>query len=63
MKIAYGSLQIALLKSVRESRVALRRVFQEMTVLRKINLRRIVMEFHCSEVDISGNDCSEEDKS
>ena len=33
-----------------------------MIVLRRINLRRIIWEFNCSEEDISGNDSSEEDK-
>ena len=48
-------MQIALLKTVLESRIALRRIFQEMIVLRRI--------FNHFEKDISGNDSSEEDKS
>ena len=48
-------MQIALLKPVLESRTALRRIFQEMIVLRRI--------LNYSEEDISGNDNSEEDKS
>ena len=48
-------MQIALLKTVLESRIALRRIFQDMIVLRRI--------FSYSEEDISGNDSSEEDKS
>ena len=50
-------MQIALLKHVFESRIALRRIFQEMIVLRRINLRRIS---NCSEGDISEEDISEE---
>ena len=46
-------MQIVLLKTVLVSRVALRRIFQEMIVLRKI--------LNYSEEDISGNDSSEED--
>ena len=48
-------MQIALLKTVLESRIVLRRMFQDMIVLRRI--------FNYSEEDISGNDSSEEDKS
>ena len=48
-------MQIALLKTVLESRRALRKIFQDMIVLRRI--------FSYSEEDISGNDSSEEDKS
>ena len=48
-------MQIALLKTVLESRIALRRIFQEMIVLRRI--------FNYSEEDIYGNDSSEKDKS
>ena len=47
-------MQIALLKTVLESRIALRRIFQEMIVLRRI--------LNYSEEDISGNNSSEEDK-
>ena len=32
-----------------------------MIVLRRTFLRRIILEFNCSEEDISGNDSSEED--
>ena len=49
----YEKLQIALLKHVFESMIALRRIFQEIIVMRRI--------FNYSEVDISGNDSSEED--
>ena len=48
-------MHIALLKPVLESRIALRRTFQEMIVQRRI--------FNYSKVDICGNDSSEEDKS
>ena len=43
--------------------IILRRIFLETLVLRRINLRRIILEFNFSEEDISGNDSSEEDKS
>ena len=45
----------SLAKNVLESRVALKRIFQEMIILRRI--------FNYSEEDKSGNDSSEEDKS
>ena len=48
-------MQIALLKTVLESRVALRRIYQKMIILRTI--------FNYPEEDKSGNDSSEEDKS
>jgi hypothetical protein len=48
-------LHIALLKNVLESRIALRKIFQEIIVLRRI--------LNHSEQDISGKDSSEEDKS
>ena len=48
-------MHIALLKNVLESRIALRRLFQEMIVVRRI--------LNHSEEAISGNDSSEEDKS
>ena len=46
-------MQIALLKTVLESRIALSRIFQEMIVLRRIS--------NYSEEDIFGKDSSEED--
>ena len=45
----------SLAKAVLESKVALRRIFQEMIILR--------WTFNYSEEDISENDSSEEDKS
>ena len=47
-------MKIALQKTVLESRGALRRIFKEMIILRRI--------FNYSEEDKSGNDSSEEDK-
>ena len=47
-------MHIALLKPVLESWIALRMTFQEMIVQRRI--------FNYSELDICGNDISEEDK-